>query len=203
MERVVTVGNNALTLDFTGLFEDPTEKQGSRTGYNGFLGEGGYKSPPQTQKPPEAPETALQGQQAIALLKEHREAEEAHQRSIEVYRAYQENIKTSGQIQTAILKGLKAGESFYSLFLQAAKAISLMTSNTAFYNQIEADALAIYGAGLLQKEQLQKDLEDTRERLQRLQEAEGREQTPDARERIRAAIKAHQSRVAELESLLA
>ena len=78
-----------------------------------------------------------------------------------------------------------------------------MTDNSAFYSQIEADTIAIYGAGLLQKDPLQIELADTRKRLERLQEAEGREQAPDARQRIKAAIEAHRKRVAELESLLA
>ena len=37
----------------------------------------------------------------------------------------------------------------YSLFLKAVKAISLMTSNTVFYSQLEGDIRAIYGHGLL------------------------------------------------------
>lgn len=203
MERVVTVGNNALTLDFTGIFDNPAEKQAPRTGYNGFLGEGEYKTLSQPQKPPEAPETALNGEQAILLLREHEEAAKAHQQALEVYRSYQENTKRSSQIQTELLKGVKAGESVYSLFLKAARVISLMTDNSAFYSQIEADTIAIYGAGLLQKDPLQIELADTRKRLERLQEAEGREQAPDARQRIKGAVEAHRKRVAELESLLA
>ena len=77
-----------------------------------------------------------------------------------------------------------------------------MTSNTAFYNQLEADIVAIYGAGLLEKAPLQRELQDTQTRLERLLEAEGREQAPDSKSRIQAAIKAHRARVAELENLI-
>ena len=128
---------------------------------------------------------------------------EDHQRSLEVYRAYQENIKASSQLQTEILKGIKAGEDVYSLFLKAAKAISLMTSNKLFYTQIEADTRAIYGAGLNYKPPLQHELQDTQERLQRLLEAEQMEQPPDSRERIRAAIKAHRAAIERLEDMIA
>lgn len=185
MDRVAKVGGDALELDFTGLFGDPPENQPTRTGYTGILGEGEYKTTAEPETPPKPTETACRAGDAL-----------------EVYRAYQENIKASAQLQTAILKGIKAGESLYSLFLQAAKAISLMTKDELFYSQIEADTVAVYGAGLLQKDPLQKDLEDARKRLERLQEAEGREQDPDTKQRIQAAITAHKRKVTELESLL-
>lgn len=127
---------------------------------------------------------------------------EDHQRSLEVYRAYQENIKASSQLQTAILKGLKAGEDVYSLFLQAAKAISLMTSNSLFYSQAEADLIAIYGRGLQQKPPLQREREEAQKRLQRLLEAEQREQPPDSKERIHRAVEAHRKTIAELGAMI-
>lgn len=185
MDRVAKVGGDALELDFTGLFGEAPEKQPTRTGYTGFSSEGEYKTTAEPETPPKPTETPYRAGDAL-----------------EVYRAYQKNIKASSQLQTDILKGIKAGESLYSLFLQAAKAISLMTNNGLFYSQIEADTVAIYGAGLLQKDPLQKALADTRERLGRLQQAEGREQDPDTKQRIQAAINAHKSRVAELESQL-
>ena len=123
-------------------------------------------------------------------MKTQRERE-AEQRSLEVYKTYQENIKTSSQLQTDILKGVKAGEDVFSLFLKAAKAVSLMTSNTVFYSQIEADLTAIYGRGLLYKPPLQKELQEAQTRLQRLTEAEKRETETDSRERsaIEAALR--------------
>ncbi len=203
MDRVVTLGNNALTLDFTGLFStDQPEKQLSKTGYNELLSGGEYKTLDAQEKPATELITGLNGEQAIQLQREHDKAEQDHQRSIEVYRTYQENIKASSQLQSELLKGVKAGEDIYSLFLKAAKAISCMTSNTAFYNQLEADIVAIYGAGLLEKAPLQRELQDTQTRLERLLEAEGREQAPDSKSRIQAAIKAHRARVAELENLI-
>lgn len=78
-----------------------------------------------------------------------------------------------------------------------------MTSNKLFYMQIEADTRAIYGAGLNYKPPLQHELQDTQERLQRLLEAEQREQPPDSRERIRAAIKAHRAAIERLEDMIA
>lgn len=198
MEQVITVGNHKVMLDFTGLFED--SPGAPEMAYNGILSEGEYKS---LSQPQERPNKSLKKEQATLLLREHEEADLLRKRSLEIYRNYLENQKASGQLQAAILKGIQAGEPLYSLFLQAARAISLMTGDQVFYNQVEADILAIYGAGLLQAEPLRKDLEDTRERLQRLRKSQERERDPDTRERIKAAISAHESKVDELESILA
>lgn len=208
-QRVTT--DSGIVLDFAGLFGDSVEqKRPSKTPLETILDGGQYKTITEPQKPVEGLKTGLQGipqkeppeQAKILLLNTQRERED-HQRSLEVYRHYQENIKTSGQLQTDILKGVQAGTDIYSLFLKAAKAISLMTSNSLFYSQIEADIEAIYGRGLQHKPPLQKELQETQTRLQRLLEAGQREQPPDIRERIRAAIKAHRAAIERLEDMIA
>lgn len=162
-----------IVLDFAGLFSPiGEEKQAATSPVEPFLGTGEYKTITEPQKPAERLTEGLEREQAKTLLRDTQREREDHQRSLEVYRAYQENIKASSQLQTEILKGIKAGEDVYSLFLKAAKAISLMTSNKLFYTQIEADTRAIYGAGLNYKPPLQHELQDTQERLQRLLEAE-------------------------------
>lgn len=200
-----------IVLDFAGLFSPiEGEKQAPESPVEPLLGAVEYKTITEPQKPVEGLKTGLQGipqkeppeQAKILLLNTQRERED-HQRSLEVYRHYQENIKTSGQLQTDILKGVQAGTDIYSLFLKAAKAISLMTSNSLFYSQIEADIEAIYGRGLQHKPPLQKELQETQTRLQRLLEAGQREQPPDIRERIRAAIKAHRAAIERLEDMIA
>lgn len=180
-EEKVTVAGD-LVLDFSGLFDagadSNTEPQAQgRTG-------------------------GLERQQATILYRTTQREREAEERSREAYGAYQDNIKASSQLQTEILKGVKAGEDVYSLFLKAAKAITLMTSNTVFYSQVEADIGTIYGRGLLYKPPLQKELQEAEERLQRLVEAERRETRTDSRERIRRAIEAHEKTIRELRSLI-
>lgn len=181
-ERKIAVADD-LILDFSGLFDVEA-------------------APELPESPVERLTGGLESQQAAQLfLQATREAED-HKRSLEVYRTYQENIKTSSQLQTDILKGIKAGEDVYSLFLKAAKAVSLMTSNTLFYSQIEADLTAIYGRGLQEKPPLQKELQEAKTRLQRLIEAEKRETQTDSRERIKRAIEAHRETIAELGSMI-
>lgn len=149
-------------------------------------------------------ETLTEGLEGINKLQ--READRKKQdidRSLAICREYQQNIKTSSQLQTEILKGARAGEDIYSLFLKAVKAVSLMTSNTVFYSQLEGDIRAIYGAGLQEAPALQIELQQVQERYKKLLEALEREPDGDSRERIKRAVKAHENRIAELETLIA
>lgn len=50
---------------------------------------------------------------------------------------FQSNIKKSETLRAEILKGQLAGESTDILFIKAVECISLMTGDTAFYNQIK------------------------------------------------------------------
>lgn len=192
-----------LVLDFSGLFTgEPPEKQAPESPVEPLLGAGEYETITEPQKPAERLTEGLEGQQAKKLFLDTQREREDHKRSLEVYKTYQENIKTSSQLQTDILKGLKAGEDVYSLFLKAAKAIALMTSNSLFYSQIEADIEAIYGRGLQHKPPLQKALQEAQERLQRLLDAEQREPEGNSKERIKAAIKAHRAEIERLKGMI-
>lgn len=77
-----------------------------------------------------------------------------------------------------------------------------MTSNSVFYSQTEEDLKAIYGRGLQEKPPLQMELEEVQERLQRLREAEKREQASDSKERIQRAIQAHENKATELRGMI-
>ena len=120
----------------------------------------------------------------------------------EVYTTYQNNIKTSSTLQTEILKGLKAGEDIYRLFLKAVKAISLMTSSSVFYTQSEQDIKIIYGIGLQEKVPLQIELKEVETRLKRLQEALLREDNTDDKRRVETAIKVHKEKIEKISSLM-
>lgn len=195
--------SDSVILDFAGLFGSVTgEKQAPEKPVEPLKGEGEYKALTTPQKPVERLTEGLQSQQAVQLHLEAKREREERQRTLEIYRTYQENIKTSSQLQTEILKGAKAGESVYSLLLKACKAISLMTSNSVFYSQLEGDIRAIYGQGLLDPLPLQIELQETKERLQRLREALNREIEADAKDRIQRAVKAHEAKIADLESLI-
>ena len=134
-----------LNLDrLNGLrFVDFQEKQPAKTPTDELLGAEEYKPSAEQEN---ALKRQLEGLQGLQRKADQNKAE--IDRNLEVYRTYQENIKRSGQLQTDILKGAIAGEDIYSLFLKAVQAISCMTSNKAFYSQIEEDIKTIYGRGL-------------------------------------------------------
>lgn len=194
----VTITDNVI-LDFTGLF---SQEEAPESPVEPLLGAGAINNPIEPQKPVQGQINGLEREQAKQLFLQATREQEDHRRNLEVYRTYQENIKTSSTLQTQILKGLKAGEDVYSLFLKAAKAISLMTSNSVFYSQTEEDLKAIYGRGLQEKPPLQIELEEVQGRLQKLIEANKREKDGDSKERIQRAIQAHKNKATELREMI-
>ncbi len=195
MELDFTKLNKLSVLDFA---EGAEKKQPPTSPTEPRKGSGEYKTTTEQEKPLQG---NLEGLESIGKLQ--READQRKREIDEtarIYREYQQNIKLSGQLQTEILKGARAGEDIYSLFLKACKAISLMTSNTVFYSQLEGDIRAIYGEGLQNPAPLRKELTEVQGRLQRLREALERELEHDSRERIKRAVTAHENRIAELEA---
>lgn len=188
------------SLVFTDFKREQEKKQAPESPAETQTSSGEYKTLTEPKKPLE---TLTEGLEGIHKLQRQADAKKQDiDRSLAIYREYQQNMKTSSQLQTEILKGAKAGENVYSLLLKAVKAISLMTSNTVFYSQLEGDIRAIYGQGLLDPVPLQIELQETQERLTRLREALNREIEPDAKERIQRAVKAHEAKIADLESLI-
>ena len=197
MELDLTRLNNLAFADFK---REQEKKQAPESPTEPRKTSGEYKTIADDKKPLE---TLTEGLQGIHKLQRQADAKKMDiDRSLAICKEYQQNIKTSSQLQTEILKGAKAGESVYSLLLKACKAISLMTSNSVFYSQLEGDIRAIYGQGLLDPLPLQIELQETQERLTRLREALNREIEPDAKERIQRAVKAHEAKIADLESLI-
>lgn len=183
------------SLAFLGFSE---EKEAPKKPPEELKGEGEYKTP---TEPKNRLELNTEGLEGIRLLQREADAKKQDiDRSLAICREYQQNIKTSSQLQTELLKGARAGEDIYSLFLKAVQAISCMTSNKTFYSQVEADLISIYGIGLQQPAPLKLELMDTQKRLDRLREAEQREPNIDS---IKRAITAHQNRIAELEKQIA
>jgi len=188
-----------LNLDrLNGLrFADFQEKQPSKTPTEPLLEAEEYKVSTEQEN---TLKRQLEGLQGLQRKADQNKAE--IDRTAEVYRTYQENIKRSGQLQTDILKGARAGEDIYSLFLKAVQAISCMTSNKTFYSQLEGDIKTIYGRGLQEPAPLLLEIQQAQQRLNRLREAEKRETEADSRQRILSAIKAHEKTIEELKALI-
>ena len=190
-------------LSFSEGINEPQEEQPARKPSKmpsePFFEEEEYKT---TIEPKNASQGLTENLQGIPpILQRQADANGAEkERTLAIYREYQENTRRSGQLQTEILKGVKLGEDIYSLFLKAVQAVSLMTSNTVFYNQISEDIKAIYGAGLSEPKPLALELEEVLGRLERLREARRRgTEGADGLQRIERAIQAHEQRAALLQ----
>ncbi len=118
------------------------------------------------------------------------------------WKTYLENAHRSEELQAEVIKGAKAGESPFRLLLQCAKAVSLMTDNHTFYDQVERSVRAVYGEALHEPEPLAIDLEQTRDRLEKIRAAEAKAQSLDLKEEMQHAIRAHEQRIAKLEAAL-
>lgn len=183
-----------MELDFTKLNNIDTEATESPTMHD--KGSGATLTPNNS-------ENATEGkiEQNTGILRLQREADERESekyRAIQVYKEYQNNIRTSSQLNTEIIKGLQAGEDIYRLFLKAIKSISLMTSDNVIYTIAERDIREIYGIGLQEPQPLKIELEQVAERLAKLEKAEAEHNGLN----ISRAIKMHRTKVAELTELL-
>ena len=135
-----------------------------------------------------------------SLFNDVKKGGEIAEMSARICREYLDNVSATDELQAEILKGIKAGEDFYHLFLKAVKAISLMTSNPQFYNQIKRDCRTLYGGIFNNKEPLIEMLEETRDRMAKLEKAASVEADIDARDRITRCIEEHREKIAELEA---
>ena len=122
----------------------------------------------------------------------------AQAQAVEVYKEHQENIRKVGQLNTEILKGIQNGENLANLFLKAVKAMTLCTGNKAEYDIIESTLLAVYGAGLHDKEVVSISIDAVQSRLDRLKKALTEVSNRNERSRIEQAIQAHQKKLEQL-----
>ena len=120
----------------------------------------------------------------------------------EIYLEHAEMREKAASLRAEILKGIAAGHDIYTLFLKAAKAISLMTGDSAFYGQCEVDILAICGEGLLHAAPLEAEMKAIVGRIARMSDALQAVTDPETRRRILWAIDRHNKRLKELNTLL-
>ena len=92
-----------------------------------------------------------------------------NRRNLEMYSSYQANIRTAGAIESDITKGLQQGQPLAVLFLQAMKAISLMTGDSFTYQNTVELLQAVYGFGLHEPDVEALTAEKVRERLEKLE----------------------------------
>lgn len=202
-------GLGQIATGFTGAGETPAggaekqplpEKQAHIPAADARLIESEGNNTPESQNAVEGQLNAPAGMGA--LQRQADQAKRDKENTLAIYQRYQQATNQSAALRTEILRGVKAGESIYSLFLKAVKAVSLMSNERLFYDQIAGELPTIYGKGLLEPEPLELELTAVKERLERLQQAETRAQTAQELAQIQAAIRAHREQIERLESLL-
>ena len=125
-------------------------------------------------------------------------AEENEQRKSE--------IALAEQLRGEVMRGLRNGEPVERLLLKAVQSIALRENDTVSYPEAKKTLIAIYGDALGEPIPLQIELEETQERLEKLRKAyqEGEGVEPwDVQERVKNAIRAHESRVSLLKEKIA
>lgn len=115
-----------------------------------------------------------------------------------VYKEHQENIRRAGQLRAEINKDIQAGEPIYKVLFKAIECISLMTGDRVFYDMNKNNLQTIYGI-LGEPEVIAVERQEVEQRLKRLMAAYEKEKDPGAKQRIKAAIKAHEEKIKTLE----
>jgi hypothetical protein len=132
------------------------------------------------------------------LVNKENVIEALQERLAGVYKEYQENIKRAGRLMTEINKGIQVGEPVYKVLLKAIECISLITGDRVFYDMNKNNLQTIYGI-LGEPAAIEIERREVEQRLKRLMAAYEKEKDPGAKQRIKAAIKAHEEKIKTLE----
>ena len=132
------------------------------------------------------------------LVSKENVVEALQERLAATYKKQQENIKKSEQLRAEINKDIQAGEPIYKVLLKAIECISLMTGEKLFYDMNKNNLQTIYGI-LGEPEVIAVERQEVEQRLKRLMAAYEKEKDPGAKQRIKAAMKAHEEKIKTLE----
>jgi len=113
---------------------------------------------------------------------------------------YLENTRRTEELQSEVLRGAKSGEDPAQLLILCSKALSLVTNNPVFANEVERAMMAVQGHALGDPALTRQELEETKARLERIREAYAAEEDLSLKEEMEQAIRWHEKRVKELEA---
>lgn len=189
-----------MKLDFSAI-RGTTSQKPTEAAVEAFERLDGVEMPIEVEPARKPAKQATEGDRKLLTAYQQERAD--HERILRVCKDYQRNTLRAEGLTTEILKGARAGEPITALLLKAGECISLMTGDSVFYSQLEGDIKGIYGAGLLEPDPLQLELEDVQGRLQKLQESLQRDgESEDSKRRIETAIEAHKKRANQLKTLI-
>ena len=113
---------------------------------------------------------------------------------------YLENTRRTEELQSEVLRGAKSGEDPAKLLILCSKALSLVTNNPVFADEVERAMMAVQGHALGDPALTRQELEETKARLERIREAYAAEEDLSLKEEMEQAIRWHEKRVKELEA---
>ena len=113
---------------------------------------------------------------------------------------YLENTRRTEELQSEILRGAKSGKDPAQLLILCSKALSLVTNNPVFADEVERAMMAVQGHALGDPALTRQELEETKARLERIREAYAKEEDLSLKEEMEQAIRWHEKRVKELEA---
>ena len=145
------------------------------------------------------PQGKYEGESGISFNKLN-QLKQTNEKTTELYRQEQENIKKAGGLIPEITKGILAAENPLALLLKAINCIGLMTGNNVIYSQSLQDIKTVYGIGLHDPQALEIELQETDSRLAKLWAAIN-SATPEEQKNLERAIKEHEQRIEYLKKL--
>ena len=155
---------------------------------------------PSTPKEKEnQPQGKYEGESGISFNKLN-QLKQTNEKTAELYRQEQENIKKAGDLIPEITKGILTADNPLTLLLKAIKCIGLMTGNNAFYDQSIQDIKAVYGIGLHDPQAIEIELQEIDSRLAKFWAAI-KDAAPEEQKSLEQAIKAHEQRIEYLKEL--
>ena len=113
---------------------------------------------------------------------------------------YLENTRRTEELQSEVLRGAKSGEDPAQLLILCSRALSLVTNNPVFADEVERAMMAVQGHALGDPALTRQELEETKARLERIREAYAAEEDLSLKEEMEQAIRWHEKRVKELEA---
>lgn len=155
---------------------------------------------PSTPKEKEnQPQGKYEGESGISFNKLN-QLKQTNEKTAELYRQEQENIKKAGGLIPEITKGILAAENPLALLLKAINCIGLMTGNSVIYSQCLTDIKTVYGIGLHDPQAVEIELQETDSRLAKLWAAIN-SATPEEQKNLERAIKEYEQRIEYLKKL--
>ena len=124
--------------------------------------------------------------------------DELEQRATERARQDAEQTIRCSEAETALYKAMNEGQNTASLFLQALAALEAYTGNTWITDKAREIIEAVHGYALREPAAAEMAAEAAEHRLEMLERAYSQTDDSGEQKRIKAAIQAHQRKIAKL-----